>query len=66
MDLGVAVQAREHPGQHDAILERVTRSRRGLRVVAQHPEDARLVAGQIDGVREQLGVVGQPDAVTGP
>ena len=63
MDLGVAVQAREHPGHDDAVFEGVARPRRRLGAVGQHGAAARGVADEVDGHVEKLLAAGHADLV---
>ena len=63
VDLGVAVQAREHPGDDDPVLQGVARARRRLGAVGQHGAAARGVAGEVDGHSEQLLAAGHADLV---
>ena len=63
VDLRVAVQAREHPRDDDAVLERVARARRCLGVVGEHGAATGAVAGEVDRGGEQLLAAGQADLV---
>ena len=63
VNLGVAVQAREDPGDHHPVLQRVAGSRRRLGPVGQRPAPALGVAGQVDGVGHQLLRAGDADLV---
>ena len=50
VDLGVAVQAGQHPRHHDAVLQGVTGPRRCLGAVAQHAHRPIRAADQVRGV----------------
>ena len=54
LHLGVAVEAREHPGGHHPVLEGVARSRGCLRAVGEHHDGAVRRPGQVDGGHEEL------------
>ncbi len=66
VDLGIAVEAREHPGDDDPVLQRVPCARRRLGVVGQHRAATPRVAGEVHGDREQLLVARDADLVAWP
>ena len=65
MDLGIAVEAREHPRYDDPVLQCVPGARRRLGVVAQHRAATSRVVGEVDGDGEQPLVAGDTDLVAG-
>jgi hypothetical protein len=62
--LGVAIQAREDPGDHHSVLQGVARARWGLGPVGQRPAPALAITGDIDRAGHQLLRAGDANLVT--